>query len=117
MCARRLQRSSGRAVQRKRDEIREQDEDQNLSEDEITRIMRAKMPWWDWFVHDYARYWYVLGAISLDVFLVLSLVQAYNLTDALGLVSVIAVLAAILAVEILGFLRLWPIYKLFDEKH
>jgi len=116
MCARRLQRSSSRALQRKRDEIREQTEDQNLSEEEITRIMRAKMPWWDWFVHDYARYWYVLGAIALDAFLGLWLVQAQNLTDSLGIVFVMAVLVAIVAVEVLGFFRLWPTYMLFDEK-
>lgn len=85
-----------------------------MSEEEITRVMRAKMPWWDWFVHDYARYWYVLGAISLDVFLGLSLVQTFNMTDAPGLVSVIAVLVAVSAVEVSGFLRLWPTYKLFD---
>lgn len=116
MCARRLRRSSSRALQRKRDEIREQTEDQNLSEEDVTRIMRAKMPWWDWFVHDYARYWYALGAIAFDAFLGLWLVQAHDLTDALGIAFVMAVLVAIVAVEVLGFFRLWPTYMLFDEK-
>ena len=87
-----------------------------MSEEEITRILRAKMPWWDWFVNDYARYWYVLGAIAFDAFLGFWLVQARNLTDALGIVLVMAVLVAIVAVEVFEFLRLWPTYMLLDEK-
>jgi len=70
--------------------------------------MRAEMTWWDWFLHDYARYWYVLGAITLDVFLGLGLVDAFHLVNALGILIAIAVLVMVIVAEIEGFFWLWP---------
>lgn len=98
--------SSSRTIERKRQEIRA--EDDKLSEEQVTRIMRANMTWWDWFVHDYARYWYFLGAIALDVFLSLGSVDAFHLDDARGIVLVIMLLVVLLVVEVKIFFRIWP---------
>lgn len=115
MCARLLQRSSSKAIQRKREDIREQAGDEDLSEEQVTRILRAKMSWWDWFVYDYARYWYVIGALALDVFLGIGLVDAYSPADALGILLLIAVLVVLATTEVLGFFRLWPRMMRFEE--
>lgn len=59
-------------------------------------------------MHDYAKYWYVLGAIALDVFLLLGLAQSCHVNDALGIAALLLLLVALTAVEIVGFFRFWP---------
>ena len=106
MCALQLRGSSNRTIERKKQEIRAQDE--TLTEDQVTRIMRAKMTWWDWFLHDYARYWYALGTVALDVFVGLWLAESFHLVDALGILIIVATLVILLAVEIKGYFWIWP---------
>jgi hypothetical protein len=100
MSARRLQVSSDRTIERKRQEIRAKDE--ATSEEQVNRIMRAEMTWMDWLRHEYVKYWYVLGAVALDVFLGLGLV------DAVGIIAVILLLVALMAAEVYGYFWIWP---------
>lgn len=72
--------------------------------------MRANLSWKDWFIQDYARYLYWLGALALDIFLVLWIYQEFDIKDMSGALSLMVLGILLGFVEYRGFAFLW-------EKH
>ena len=100
-------------------ETREQSEKENLSleailkdesipDDQIVRILRARMTWKDWVKFDFLRYWFAIGSLAFDVFLVLSLASAHNVSDLLGSALLVFLFAGLCMAEYLLYHRIWP---------
>lgn len=66
---------------------------------------RTDRGWVYWATHDYAKYWYFLGAMFLDLFILLEALTG-RLDDLISTVLVIAVIGLVL-IEVWGFTRLW----------
>ena len=89
------------------------------ADDEFTvRALRAHMSWSEWLRNDFFRYWYVVGVLTLDVFLVLELGRSFNVHDSTGIILLIIVFSIILISAYFLFRRLWPegiLTGLFDQ--
>ena len=66
-------------------------------------------------MEDYARYWYVIGAIALDAFVGLGLAQAYHVRDAVGIIGIVSILVVLSVAEVLLFRWFWPEAGSIDE--
>ena len=66
---------------------------------------RPDRGWGYWATHDYARYWYFLGAMFLDLFILLEALTV-PLDNIISTVMVITVVGLVL-VEIWGYNYLW----------
>ena len=108
MSARRLPKRSENTLSKRREELRQEVGHDKITHEQATRAVRAKMSWREWFIEDYARYWYVIGAIALDVFVGFGLAQAYHVEDAAGMIGIVSILIVLLVGEYLLFTRLWP---------
>jgi hypothetical protein len=62
--------------------------------------------WEHWLRYSYARYWYVIFCIFLDVMLPLELHR--TMTGSLQAVVPVFVLCALLALQVVIYMRLWP---------
>lgn len=92
----------------RRDKVLKQLEDGEISDSAALRMMRAGLPWRDWLLHDFLRYWYILGAITLDATVVLWIAQNLDAGKAVIAVAVIVAFVAVGAVCVYGYIRLWP---------
>jgi hypothetical protein len=84
---------------------KEADPDLDREEKGVPVSQRRDRGWRYWLAHDYAKYWYLLGAMFLDLFLLL---EAYtqDSESIVGVVLVIAVIGLVL-LEFWGYGYLW----------
>lgn len=80
-------------------------------EEEIPEKYRDR-GWKHWLRYSYARYWYALFCIFLDVMLPLELHRI--MTGSLQVVVPTFVLCALVAVQVVIYMRLWP--RSMDEE-
>jgi len=79
------------------------------ADDELTfRALRANMSWSQWLRNDFFRYWYVVGVLALDFFLVFELGRSFNIHDSIGIILLVIVFSAILISAYFLYKRLWP---------
>lgn len=115
MCARKLRFSEAPTSY----EIREQPKkeklslnallkDESIPDDQIVRILRVRMTWKDWVKFDFLRYWFAVGAMAFNTFLVLNLASAYNVSDLIGAALLVILFAGLGIAEYLLYRKLWP---------
>lgn len=90
------------------EEIQNRIEKTDIDKETAVRILRSELSWKDWILQDWLRYWYGVGALALDVFIVLWLLLSFNLRDILGILMMLVMLAILVVVEIKGYRLLWP---------
>ena len=72
------------------------------------RILRTNLTWNEWLFRDFLRYWYLLGAFALDIFLPWIVVDEFALRGGIA-IGVVGPLALILIYsEYILYLHLWP---------
>lgn len=99
---------SRETYEERRDRVLRQLEDGDIDDAAALRIMRAGLPWKDWLIHDFLRYWFIVCALGADLLTVLWIVGSLDASDlVVGLVAAVAFLA-MGAVEVLIYLRVWP---------
>jgi hypothetical protein len=116
MCAKKIRFSElissrevdGAAAESRDRSIREILSDERLTDEQVVRMLRAKMSWKDWLKYDFARYWYAVGVFSFDSFLVLSVAYTYHVADALGILLLSILFVAMCIGEFLLYRRIWP---------
>ena len=91
----------------RQEEIRRHLEDPEVTDEQALRIVRAKTSWKDWLFLDYARYLYGIAALMLDVFVVIWLVDEFNVSDLLGGLLVLAVFILLAIAEAYGYSLIW----------
>jgi len=72
------------------------------------RTLRKELPWKDWLLVDFLRYWYLIGVLVLEGFVLLSVAFAYNVDDGLGIFLLLLLAVAILYLAYRGYVFLWP---------
>jgi len=92
--------------------------DETLEPEQVMRIARKHLPWRDWLLAEFCRYWYWLGVLALDVFGTMEVARAYHVRDTLGITALAIMLIALLVPEVMLYLRIWPEGGLtrFDRK-
>ena len=83
----------------------EEDLDQGQNEKGIPVSQRRDHGWRYWATHEYAKYWYFLGALFLDLFILLEAYTHYW-GNVAGVVMVIGVIGLVL-LEIWGYGYFW----------
>jgi hypothetical protein len=84
------------------------DDQADMPEDQAVKILRKHLPWKDWLLADYFRYWYGLGAFVLDVFLPLQIARIYHLHTVPWVLALLLLLGVLLYLEIRLYQLLWP---------
>lgn len=72
------------------------------------RTLRNELPWKDWLIVDFLRYWYAIAVIALIVFLILSLARQYHVADVLGIAELFFVAVIVAVLGFLGYRLIWP---------
>jgi hypothetical protein len=83
-------------------------EESDMDHKAAMRTLRNQLPWKDWLVVDFLRYWYATGVLALLVFTVLGLASEYGVSDLRGVLELLAIAVVIAALGILGYRALWP---------
>jgi hypothetical protein len=84
------------------------DEEEDMPVEQAVKILRKHLPWKDWLLTDYLRYWYVLAALALDVFLPWQTANWYHLRTAPVILVLCLLVISLLYVEIRVYQWLWP---------
>jgi hypothetical protein len=86
-------------------QVEQEDHQELYDQNEIPVRNRKDLGWRHWVTHEYARYWYFLGAMFLDLVLLL---EAYT-RHWVGLPLTILVIALIglVLIEVWGYFHLW----------
>jgi hypothetical protein len=84
------------------------DKEEDMPDEQAVKILRKHLPWKDWFLADYLRYWYGLGALALDVFLPMQVARWYHVHTASWILALFLLLAVLLYLEIRVYQWLWP---------
>ncbi len=105
MCAKIVPKKTDRE---KRDEVFKRIEDPDMDDHEAVRVLRKHLPWKDWFMSDFLRYWYGIGVLMAFVFTVLGLAAAFHVSDAVGAIFVLACGVGVVLLGYLGYRLLWP---------
>lgn len=82
--------------------------DGSIPDDQIVRILRARMTWKDWLRYDFLRYWFAMAAFAFNTFLVLGIAYTYQVSDILGAVGLATIFAGMCIAEYLLYRRIWP---------
>ena len=80
----------------------------DMDEEETARFLRSSLPWKDWLLYDYLRYWYAGGAILLDGLLLLTVSDALSPIDWLDGLAIAATGLGLVFLEALGYILIWP---------
>ncbi len=83
-------------------------EEWDMDHEPALRTLRNQLPWKDWLVVDFLRYWYGIGVIALVVFMVLGLAMQYNVSDLIGVLELFVLAVAMAILGFLGYMILWP---------
>jgi hypothetical protein len=81
------------------------EDDEWTSENLKPVALRRDRGWRDWLLRDYLRYWYFVGCLVADVFIVLEVWQSVD--NGLSTSVPIIVLTAMVLAEFLFYLALW----------
>jgi hypothetical protein len=82
--------------------------DDEMDDETALKILRGKMTWEQWFLYDFLRYWYGVGALALVAFSVTYIAWRYHVDDPVGL-SVLAVGGfALIVLEFFLYKAIWP---------
>lgn len=110
MCAHQLRREQveGRKKRPTKEEVLKSIEDPTLDDEQALRILRRDLSWKDWVASDYLRYWYVLGVLALDVFLLMTVARVFHLNDAVGIAILVGAAVLLVVAEVMGYTFLWP---------
>ncbi len=84
------------------------DKAEDLPEEQAVKILRKHLPWKDWLVTDYLRYWYGLGALALDVFLPWQIARWYHVRMVPGILALFLLISALLYFEVRVYQWFWP---------
>lgn len=72
------------------------------------RELDAGAPWKEWLWHRYARYWYGIGCLFLDVVVLGTVLQSGPAPDWWQYLLAVALVIGLGFVEFKGYGRLWP---------
>jgi len=105
MCARKL---SSKDVKVENVTLDDLVHDSGADVEHTVRALRTHMIWSEWLRNDFFRYWYVVGVLALDFFLVLELGRSFNVHDSTGILLLIIVFSIILISAYFLYRRVWP---------
>jgi len=83
-------------------------EDTDMDTPMAMRTLRRELPWKDWLLVDFLRYWYLIGVLVLEGFVLLTVAFAYNVDDGLGIFLLLLLAIGILYLAYRGYAFLWP---------
>ncbi len=84
------------------------EEDSDLPEEQAVKLVRKHLPWKDWLLADFLRYWYVLACLALDVFLPLQIARWLHADSAYGILGLVVLLALLVYLETRMYIWIWP---------
>lgn len=102
------QRRSEETYEEKRDRVLKQLEDGDIDDAAALRIMRAGLPWRDWLMHDFLRYWFLIGAFTANFSVVLWIAGGLDASKLVIALAAAGAFVIMFVVEILIYLRIWP---------
>jgi len=105
MCARKL---SSKDVKVEKVTLDDIVHDPGTDDEHTLRVLRTHMSWSEWLRNDFFRYWYIVGVLALDFFLVFELGRSFNIHDSIGFVLLIIIFSTILIPAYFLYRRLWP---------
>lgn len=94
-----------RRISTKAKTSKEDDADPDVGGNDVPIRERRDPGWRYWLTHEYAKYWYLLGSMFLDIFLLLEAYTQYS-EGVAGVVIVIVVIGLVL-LEVWGYGHLW----------
>ncbi len=77
-------RPSESGKQTKREKLAEIRMDESLDDEQVKRLTRKHSPWSDWLMNEYAQYWYWLGVLAADAFVLMDVAGRYHVRDSAG---------------------------------
>lgn len=84
------------------------EEDSGLPEEQALKLVRKHLPWKDWLLADFVRYWYVIGCLALDVFLPMEMARRHYVDSDYGILGLAVLLIALVYIETRTYLWIWP---------
>lgn len=96
-----------RKPRKTKEEVYKHIQETEMEDTQALKVLRNELPWKDWILTDFLRYWYWLGVFALDIFLVLELTRRYHVDDALGAALLAAVFLAIAGIAFMGYHKVW----------
>ncbi|MBU1915340.1 MAG: hypothetical protein ABIE25_00425 [Thermoplasmatota archaeon] len=84
------------------------EEDSDLPEEQAVKLVRKHLPWKDWLLADFLRYWYVLGCLALDVFLPLRIARWLHADSAYSILGLVVLLLVLVYLETRTYIWIWP---------
>ena len=90
------------------EEVYKHIEESDMDHSTAMRTLRNQLPWKDWLIVDFLRYWYLIGVMALIVLLVLSLAMEFGVSDLLGRLELFVLAVVIAILGFLGYRILWP---------
>jgi len=104
MCAKKL---SSEEAGRRNEGIEAVIQDEDVDDEGVLRVLRAQMTWKEWLRYDFFRYWFVLGAGTLNVFTCMEIGRAAN--GGSLILFILVILFVIMSLfEYLAYRRIWP---------
>jgi hypothetical protein len=91
-----------------KDELYKEIQNPEFDSARALRKLRNELPWKDWLMVDFLRYWYIIGALALEGFLTLELARIYHVKDVLGILSLGFIALAVGIIAYVGYSILWP---------
>ena len=82
--------------------------DDSLDDEQIRRLARKHLPWKDWILADFLRYWFWLGVLGATTFALMDLARMFHLRDALGIATLAALFFAVVVLAAMLYVRIWP---------
>jgi len=105
MCAKKL---SSKELPPKEVSIGDVLKDPAVDDEQAIRSLRGTMDWGEWLRNDFLRYFYVVLALAIDVFIALEIGKDFNVHDTAGSFALILLFIIGLVAIYLGYRLLWP---------
>jgi len=83
-------------------------EDPESEKSELVRFARSSMSWKDWLKYDLLRYFYIVGLLAANIFLLFEIARFANISDALGMIFLILSFVCLCILEYYGYNKIWP---------
>lgn len=94
-------------TRRTMDEVYTHISETEMESTQALKVLRNELPWKDWLLTDFLRYWYWLGVFALDIFITLESARRFHVNDVLGRVVLAVVFLAVAAVAFLAYHEIW----------
>lgn len=102
------EKQSTKAGRRPKEEVYARIDEAHAEPATAMRALRSELPWRDWLVTDFLRYWYLVGVLALLVFVTLGIAQMYHVRDLLGDAALGVMAVVTLVLGYIGYRVLWP---------